>query len=202
MLMVMLEGEGLLVMEHAHAERITHAILSIAHANRAKKVRKVMLEIGVLSGIDRQVIARLVKEMLSGSIAQGAGIGTLSVPARIVCGICKYSGIPKMTLIGRDVVASCPNCKRTAIVIYGGKRVGLREIEMDFGRRGGTVKTSTAGTVATKQKKKKVVATNIKKQKPFVKSATKQKKKKTKQTTAFKKKKNKSTKHISKSRKK
>lgn len=121
--------------EHAYAERIAKAVLDVAHSNRAQKVKNIEIGVGMLSGVDTAVMSRLVSELLMGSVAEGAYITTVLSPASIVCGICQYSGTPDTTGCGREALASCPKCRKSAVTVHGGVDVGLRRIEMDLGRR-------------------------------------------------------------------
>ena len=120
--------------EHVYAERIAKAVLDVAHSNEAQKVKNIEIEVGAFSGVENNAIARLVSELLMGSVAEGAYITTVASPARIVCGVCMYTGTPETAGRGKDALAFCPKCQKSAVTIHGGNEVSLRRIVMDFGK--------------------------------------------------------------------
>ena len=145
--------------EHAYAERIAKAVLDVAYSNKAKKVKNIEIGVGTLSGVDIPTMARLVSELLMGSVAEGAYVTTVSSPASIVCGICQYSGTPETTGCGKEALASCPKCRKKAVTVHGGTEIGIRRIELEFGKknqkaRNPKMKEPTASTRRSRKTRK------------------------------------------------
>jgi len=143
--------------EHVYAERIAKAVLDVALSKEAQRVKNIEIEVGAFSGVENTVIARLVSELLMGSVAEGAYITTVSSPpARMVCGVCMYTGTLETSGGGgKDALVSCPKCRKSAVTIHGGSDVSLRRIVMDFGnernqKRGGDTKKKSIRTARGK----------------------------------------------------
>ncbi len=92
-----------------------------AAERNARRVERVVLRIGTLSGVDPDSLRFAFEVVSRGTSAEGADLDIESVPATAYCKGCQE----EFTATAADFVLRCPNCS----VLCGDVRRG-REIEL------------------------------------------------------------------------
>ena len=107
-------------------ESILRIVLDHAGRNGVRRVKRVHLRIGELSGLETPWIQRYFDRLSAGTIADGARIEVESVPVRLRCSDCG-------TVFGADVRAPgsipCPDCGATRVRIVSGEEYLVDSIE-------------------------------------------------------------------------
>jgi Zn finger protein HypA/HybF involved in hydrogenase expression len=102
--------------EITFAKSIIMNINKLNPANR--KIKKVILEVGVLAGIDANHLREHLLEVLEID-GKSYDIKTIEMPSLVDCG-CGYNGKPEIRQKLHDlVIFNCPNCKSIPEVIEG-----------------------------------------------------------------------------------
>ncbi len=109
-------------------QSILDITLEYAAKYNAKKVTKINLEIGELSGFIADWMHRYFNFVSENTIAEKAELCIENVPAVIKCRSCGY----EYQLTRQNVEFSCPNCSDGAqLEILSGKEYNLKSIEVD-----------------------------------------------------------------------
>lgn len=114
-----------------HELSVIQSVLDIVldHAKKynAKKVKKINLEIGELSGFIPEWIQTYFDFVSKDTIAEKAKLVIKKIPAKIKCLECgKVFGIKKEKL-----EFACPKCKSTDIDLLQGREYFIKSIEVD-----------------------------------------------------------------------
>ncbi|MFC1985086.1 hydrogenase maturation nickel metallochaperone HypA [Chloroflexota bacterium] len=112
-----------------HELSIIQSMLSIAleqaEVNRAKKINKINISIGELSGIVSEC-AEFCFELLSAdTIAAGASLSIDRPPTRLRCRKCNSTFSPG------DINWICPGCQSQSLEILSGRECHISSIEVD-----------------------------------------------------------------------
>ena len=112
-----------------HELEITHNILSLAlseaHKEKAKKISKIDLVVGQMSGIEPDCVSFFFDFISKDTIAQGAILQYQLVETKVICQTCGY----EFSLKEEDW--SCPNCRSSKFTIISGKELYIESIEVD-----------------------------------------------------------------------
>lgn len=117
--------------EYSEAEKVVKLALDIASTKKAKKITRLVVEVGKLSPYDPQIVKTALVSFVSGTMADGAEIKVKPNPSMIKCR-CGFSGEPKVFGMSRNTVAECPKCGRTEVLVLGGKGMRLGEMGIDL----------------------------------------------------------------------
>lgn len=101
--------------ELAIVEALLETIVPKAKENGAKKILEVNFSIGEMSGIVPSCIHEYFALASKGTIAEGARINLKTVPARIRCESCGYTGVPDKEHY------CCPECKSLSFRLISGR---------------------------------------------------------------------------------
>ncbi len=106
-------------------QNIFDLVLEQAKKNQAKKVIKINLVIGEMTGVVGDSIRFYLDFLCKGTIAEGAGLKVKTVPAKATCRRCnKTFDLPEFEWM-------CPDCKESSLEITGGTELFLESIEVE-----------------------------------------------------------------------
>lgn len=117
--------------EYSEAEKVVKLALDIAATKKAKKITRLVVEVGKLSQYDPQIVKTALLSLVSGTMASGAEIDVKPNPSAIRCR-CGFSGEPKVFGMSRNTIAECPRCGRTEVLVLGGQGMRLGEMGIDL----------------------------------------------------------------------
>lgn len=118
--------------EYSEVEKVLKLALDIASTKKAKKITRLVVEVGQLSPYDPQIVKAAITSLVSGTIAGGAEIEVRLNPSMVKCR-CGFSGEPNVFGIRKNMVAECQNCGRTEVLVIGGEGMRLGGINMEVG---------------------------------------------------------------------
>ncbi len=118
--------------EYSEAEKVVKLALDIASTKKAKKITRLVVEVGKLAPYDPQSVKTAMVALVSGTMASGAEIEVKFNPSMIRCR-CGFHGEPKVFGMSRNTVAECPKCGRTEVLVFGGKGMRLGEMSIEYG---------------------------------------------------------------------
>jgi len=109
-----------------HELSIAESIIDIVNENTKqhpdKKVNKITLDIGVLSGVIPEALTFAFEELLKHSPYKNAMIEMNHIKAKAVCHQCKFIFEPN------DIFTPCPACHSSDIELIEGKELNVRSI--------------------------------------------------------------------------
>ncbi len=111
--------------EMALAEGVLQLVDRTAAREGARRVRRVVLEIGRLAAVEPEALRFCFDLVMTDSIAQGAELEIIDIPGVGWCPSCQGS-VPMAALY-----ADCPNCGGYHLQITDGTQMRVREIEIE-----------------------------------------------------------------------
>lgn len=112
-----------------HELSITQSMLSLvleqAEKARAKKVGKINLVIGQITGVVGECVQFYFDFLSRGTKAEGAALDIRTVPPKARCRVCNKDFEPK------EFDWACPNCHANNMEIVAGKELFLESIEVE-----------------------------------------------------------------------
>ena len=112
-----------------HELAITQSMLDLvveqAKKVKAKRVEKINLVIGEMSGIVGECIDFYFEFMSKDTIAHGAILSFKKIPIQVCCSNCGQLFTPK------ELDWSCPSCQNRGIEIVTGKELYIESIEVE-----------------------------------------------------------------------
>lgn len=117
--------------EYSEAEKVLKLALDVAATKKARKITRLVVEVGKLSPYDPQIVKTALSSLVSGTMASCAEIEVKPNPSMIKCR-CGFQGEPKVFGMSRNTVAECPKCGRTEVLVLGGGGMRLGEIGIDL----------------------------------------------------------------------
>ena len=106
-------------------EGILRTVLPAAEKAGAKKILRIRLKVGALSGVVPECLQIYLDQIGEGTLAEGARIISEVTPAVIKCRLCGYAGP-----IARGQ-HECPGCKSPDFQITGGWEVTVDSLEAE-----------------------------------------------------------------------
>ncbi len=106
------------------AQSIKSGVEQVAKENNANKVTRVVVDIGVLSGVMKDSLEFCFPIACKGSILEDSQIDINEIPLKIRCDDCDQE------LIQLDCIVQCPKCESTTVEIVAGKEMKI--IKIDF----------------------------------------------------------------------
>jgi hydrogenase nickel incorporation protein HypA/HybF len=105
-------------------ESALDAIRHEAGKHGATGVTRIVLRIGTLSGVDCDALRFAYEALAPGSIAAGATLEIITVPARARCAPCGLEfGVE------RGFIFQCPNCGEFSGQVLAGRELGIARLE-------------------------------------------------------------------------
>lgn len=117
--------------EYSEAEKVVKLALDIAATKKAKRITRLVVEVGKLSTYDPQIVKDALSSLVDGTMASGAEIDVKPDPSTIKCR-CGFQGEPKVFGRRMNTVAECPKCGKTEVIVLGGKGMRLGEMGIDL----------------------------------------------------------------------
>lgn len=106
-------------------ESVIERVLEQAEIERAKKVHKVGMRIGTMSGVVPEALRFAFEVVTQGTLAEGAEFRVETVPAHSTCRQCGAR------FAVRDLASlKCPECDGEPDGFQGGREIELTEIEI------------------------------------------------------------------------
>lgn len=107
------------------AEGILEIVEQTAAAEKARKVGRVVLEIGQLAAVETDALRFCLDAVLAGSVADGAALDIIDVAGRGRCSHCgAETAIPERH-------APCPQCAHYGLEVIAGDRMRVQAIEVE-----------------------------------------------------------------------
>ena len=106
------------------ATALINLVQEQAAAARARRVTRLVLEIGVLSHVDTHALRFAVDAAALGGLAEGATLEIQEPKGVAYCLDCETS----MAISGRG--APCPRCGGAKLLVQGGDEMRLKEMEV------------------------------------------------------------------------
>ena len=112
-----------------HEQSIVESLLAIALENaekaKATKISRIYLVVGELSGVVDESVEFYFAFLSRGTIADGASLFFMHVPAQLRCRNCGNIFLPeKMSL-------NCPNCKEQQVEIVSGRELYIDSLDVE-----------------------------------------------------------------------
>ena len=111
--------------EMSLCEGILQIIESEAHNQHFKKVKRVILDVGVLSGVEISALEFAFDVVMRGSVAESATLEINQIQANAWCMQCAES----ITI--KERYDACPKCGSYQLQISSGDEMKIKELEVD-----------------------------------------------------------------------
>jgi hydrogenase nickel incorporation protein HypA/HybF len=111
--------------ELAITQSMFEIVLKQAEQSNAKKVTKINLVIGELTGVVSDCIQFYMDIIAKGTVAEGVTVHVESVPATAKCLSCGK------TFTVKEMEWKCPQCGEESLEVSGGKELFVESIEVD-----------------------------------------------------------------------
>lgn len=112
-----------------HELSITQSMLDIvlqqAEKSQVKKVTKINLVIGEMTGVVSDSVQFYLDLLTKGTVAEGASVSFTLVPAKAKCRNCRQ------TFELKEFDWTCPNCQGNIIDVISGKELFVDSIEVE-----------------------------------------------------------------------
>jgi hydrogenase nickel incorporation protein HypA/HybF len=107
------------------AENIIEIVEESAKKSEAKKVTKIVIDIGRLSGVERDALQFAMDLLMKGSVAEGAELELHDIEGMCHCLSCWKDGVIN------DFFSPCPHCNSHDVEIVAGKEMKVSSIEVE-----------------------------------------------------------------------
>ena len=111
--------------EFAITQNILNIVLDKAEASRAKKVTRVNLVVGDLSGVERDCVQFYFDFLKKDNVAESATLDFKLVPAQLRCRDCLAEFSPQ------DSYWICPSCQGYNVEIIAGRECYVESIDIE-----------------------------------------------------------------------
>ncbi len=102
-------------------------VLALAEQHRARAVKRVSVSIGVLSGVEPELLATAFQELQTGTLAESAVLSMATLPVKVWCHACQQS----QPTPSNDL--RCPKCRGTDTRLEQGDELLLAQVELIAG---------------------------------------------------------------------
>lgn len=116
----------LIVHELGIATSALDAVLTQARNAGARRVSKIELRVGELSGVDPEALRFALETILPGTVAEGAALAIASLPALVFCAQCGRNFTPE-----DGFLFACPLCGQPSTTIRQGRELDLVRLELN-----------------------------------------------------------------------
>ena len=110
--------------ELAITQSMFDIVLRQAERAQAKKVTKINLVIGEMTGVVGESVQFYLDFLTRGTVAEGAAVSLTMMPPKAQCCNCKQ------TFELREFDWGCPKCKSNSVEIIAGKELFVESIEV------------------------------------------------------------------------
>lgn len=112
--------------ETAIAYEISEIVIAVAMKNRAKKVKQVHVQAGLLRGIITEQLQMSWEFVIKGTIADKSELYVETIPIEALCQVCN-----KIFSV-QDYKFECPYCGRNRVDTVKGLELLVKEVELEF----------------------------------------------------------------------
>ncbi len=112
--------------EMSYIAKMVQLAIEVAEQNKAKSVRKIVVEIGKTSGVMPYYMYKYYPEAAKGTILEGAELECEEVPVKALCEECGKEYFPD-----RSNRYLCPHCNGRKAHIVEGKGVILKNVYIE-----------------------------------------------------------------------
>lgn len=106
-------------------ENIVNIALTKAEEVQAKKILKISIVIGELSGFVPECIEFYFNSLSKDTMAEGANLDFDIVPAKFHCRDCKTISSPE------GMLWICPSCQSQSMEVIGGQEFYIKDLEVE-----------------------------------------------------------------------
>jgi len=106
-------------------ESILRAAVPAAEKAGAKRILKIRMKAGELSGIIPSYLEKCFEQVSAGTIAEGAELVLETVPASVRCEDCGFEGPPDRRIFG------CSKCGSLRVKVVSGKDYIIEDLEVE-----------------------------------------------------------------------
>jgi hydrogenase nickel incorporation protein HypA/HybF len=92
---------------------------------QAKRVVRVVIVIGALSGVEPGALRAVFPLVASGTVAEDAELLIECVEARVKCLACGHESVTDITFLG------CTNCASREVELSAGRELNIKSIELE-----------------------------------------------------------------------
>lgn len=110
--------------EMSLCEGVREVIEDQARTHAVTAVRRVRLEIGRFSGVEKDALAFAFDVVMRGSVAEGAALEMIDIPGRATCFDCARE------VEIEDRLDPCPNCGSGRLMPVGGDEMRIKDLEV------------------------------------------------------------------------
>ncbi len=107
------------------AEALVEQLTEVANREGAQKIVSIDLELGAMSGVEREPFEFSFPIVARGTIAEGAELRFDEVPLRVSCRACGESTGPEYPYV------VCEACGSNDVEVVGGKDFKVKSMEVD-----------------------------------------------------------------------
>lgn len=110
--------------EMSLCEGIRQVIEDQAKAHEIKAVKRVRVEIGRFSGVEKPALEFAFDVVMRGSVAEGAALEMIDLPGRAMC----YDCMKEVEI--DDRLAPCPDCSGGKLMPVSGDEMRIKDLEV------------------------------------------------------------------------
>ena len=110
--------------EMSLCEGIRDIVLDQARAHEASRVKRVRVEIGRFSGVEKDALAFAFDIVMRGSLAEGAALEMIDLPGKAMCLDCIK------TVEIEERLAPCPLCGGGKLMPVSGDEMRIKDMEV------------------------------------------------------------------------
>ena len=111
--------------ELAITQSMFDIVLKYAHEAGAKKVTKISVVIGEMTGVVAESVRFYLDLLGKNTVTEGVVVSITTAPSKAKCLGCEQTFEPK------ELDWTCPNCKEAGIEIVSGKELFIESIEVE-----------------------------------------------------------------------
>lgn len=111
--------------EMSIAQGIMDIALDVANKHEAKQIKNIVLDIGILSGIEVQALEFSFEVISRDTLAQGAKLVINNIPLRAKCLDCDHE------FAADNYIFRCPKCQSILIDIKSGRELQVKSVDIE-----------------------------------------------------------------------
>lgn len=104
-------------------QSIISSVTEVAEDNNAKRVKKIVLEVGALSGVVKDSLLFCFPVAAKDSIVEDAELDIIEIPLTVYCSDCNKNSVQE------SFVVQCPICESTQVEIIKGRELAIKKID-------------------------------------------------------------------------
>lgn len=105
------------------AQSIISGVKDVAKENGAERVKKIILEVGALSGVVKDSLLFCFPVAAKDSVVEDADLEIIEIPLTVFCSDCQKESVQQ------SFVVQCPICESTTVEITRGRELAIKRID-------------------------------------------------------------------------